>query len=262
MSSMLCDAEIRRIRKGLRVYYFHADCTPEECQDLLDQPGENLKSLDKSSVKKVGEWVIKSSGTPQPLRTIKHTFQRARYRRAWIAAHHLLKHGVSVPRPLAFIETDVVGIICGHQMISAHLSAHRNVEDYMRSMVEQGGGGDTITLFLERLADAINRITDSGAYHADLSGKNIFTANGNNFVFIDLDAVELGVEYTDELRMKNHVQLYDSFCDMLRDTLLTPFIARLLTEKQDLRVWMPKVRKGQAERREKQIALWAKQGKV
>lgn len=262
MSSMISDPDCLRVRKGLQVIYMHPDITPGQVLELANTKGEELKPPQKSRVERVGEWVVKSSATSQPLRLIKHTLMRKRYRQSWIAAHHLMQHGVNVPRPVAFVETELAGIIAGHKMITEYLGNHRNVEDYMRSIIELGGGSDTIRLFLERLADAINCLVNSGAYHADLSGKNIFTLDGNEFTFLDLDAVELDKEYTDELRMKNHIQLYDSFRDMLSDALLTPFIAQLLTDKQDLRVWMPKVRKGQQERRLKQEKIWAKQGKL
>ena len=42
-------------------------------------------------------------------------------------------------------------------------------------MEEQGASDDEIHAFLRALADAVNGLCDSGAYHADLAGKNILT---------------------------------------------------------------------------------------
>ena len=52
---------------------------------------------------------------------------------------------------------------------------------------------------------------------------------------------------------------YDSFVT-LSDALLVPFIQAMLPEHIDLRIWMPKVRKAQRERRAKVEAYWAKHG--
>ena len=113
---------------------------------------------------------------------------------------------------------------------------------------------------MHHLALAVKELETVQAYHADLSGKNIYTADGKNFYFIDLEAVQFNVEYDAKKRMKNHVQLYDSFCDALSDLLLVPFLGALMHESLDLRVWMPEVRKAQKERRAQVEASWAKHG--
>jgi hypothetical protein len=57
------------------------------------------------------------------------------------------------------------------------------------------------------------------------------------------------------------VQLYDSFCDILGDDLLEPFLAQMLPEDLDYAAWSKDVRRGQAARRQRQIAIWRKQGR-
>ena len=61
--------------------------------------------------------------------------------------------------------------------------------------------------------------------------------------------------------MKNHVQLYDSFCDLWGDHLLELFIGHMLPSGTDLGPWMVKVRQSQAERRARIEAIWRGQGR-
>lgn len=252
----------RPARKGLWRGWIHQSLDDGPVFTALDAQGESLKRSRKASVQRVEGWVVKRAAGGGIPRTLRLSFQRRRARQAWIAAQYLSANGVSIPEPIAYLERRCLGLILDQAMVSQFLTDYRNVEHFMKALVECGAGGDTIHDFLLRLADAVNRLNATGAYHADLSGKNIFTRDGFQFAFIDLDAVALNVEYTEERRLKNHIQLYDSFCDFVTDRALVPFIQHMLSRDQDLRVWMPKVRSGQAKRRATIEAKWAKQGKL
>jgi tRNA A-37 threonylcarbamoyl transferase component Bud32 len=236
------------------------DVTDEQLETLLTHPGEVLKSSPKAEVRRVGHWVVKESRAGAAIKAVRHTLLRDRYRRPWLAAHHLRAHFVRVPEPLAFVEKERLGLVSGTVFVFQYLAGQTNAEEFLLSLLKQGAGADAIGGFLGRLAEGINGIEGAGAYHADLSGKNIFTREGDRFFFIDLDAVSLDTPIDEESRLKNHVQLYDSFCDALNDSLMVPFIGKMLPEGNDLRVWMPRVRKAQQERRVAIEAKWEKQG--
>lgn len=261
MSSLRCNEDVAVVRRGIWSVYHTREISPEDALKVLGEAGEPLKQSRKASVKRVGKLVVKQSQGSLAAGLLRHTFRRGRYRRAWLAAHHLRAHGVDVPEPLAYLEKGFLGVVSGNALVSRYLDEFRNVERFMLALVQRGAGRDTLSIFLQDLADAVNQLTASGACHADLSGKNILTRDGSQFYFIDLDAVSLGIEYTDALRMKNHVQLYDSFCDLLNDAMLVPFIERMLTDRHDPRIWMPRVRQGQHERRTRIEKILARQGK-
>jgi len=224
--------------------------------EALEAPGEPLKTSHKAAVRRVGPVVVKEC-----LGKANHLFRRAKFRRGWEVAWRMREHGLPVPDPLAYAEWGRLGVVARSATVYRYLEGERNVEDFMRALVMRGAGPDTIHLFLEALADAVNDLEAAGIYHADLSGKNIFTGDGARFTFIDLDAAMLDKAYEDPLRLKNHIQLYDSFCDWLNDAFLVPFIERMLTAAQDSRVWMPQVRRGQEARRRRIEELWAKAGR-
>ncbi len=220
----------------------------------LRDSGRPLKESGKARVRRSGDWLVKESAGAAQARTLKHTFQRGRYRRAWQASLELRRRGVCVPEHIAYAEWGLAGVVTRNALITAYLARHRDVEATARSLIANGARQETFATFLRSLARAVNTLTEAGAYHADLSGKNIYTSDAESFCFIDLDAVQLDVPYDRDKRLKNHVQLYDSFCDMLSDRLLVPFIEAMLPDDIDIRVWMPTVRKAQEERRHKHEA--------
>jgi hypothetical protein len=142
-----------------------------------------------------------------------------------------------------------------------YLDHTSNVERFTAEMIQEGASESDISAFLQKLAEAVNALREAGVYHQDLSGKNVLTRKGELFFFIDLESIVPAERYTRKMHYKNHVQLYDSFCDLLGDDLLESFLAQMLPEGQDYATWSKIVRRGQAARRAKQIATWRKQGK-
>lgn len=248
MHELICSDSLLLTRKSRRRICHARELDPAEILRAVALEGEVLKQSHKCQVRRISSWVIKETNVGA-VSALRHTFQGIPPRRAWLAAHHLRRNGIPVPEPIAYIERGLFGLVTSAAMVSAFLEGHRNVEKFLTALTQRGAGVTTISTFLDDLACAVNALCASGAYHQDLSGKNIYTADGATFFFIDLDAVELGKEYTDERRMKNHVQLYDSFCDSLNDGILVPFIEKMLLPRHDARVWMPLVRKAQKLRR-------------
>ncbi len=263
MNALCCTSNIDKTKSFLRRLYTLQPLSPNDLREQLKHSKNVvLKESAKTRVYKTGEWVVKESNSAFLKGLLRHTFARNRYRRGWIAAHYLREKGVFTPEPLAYMEKGCLGLLWGNAMVSEYLDEARNVEDFLYALVQRGAGKDTLQNFLTHLAQAVNTLTAADAYHEDLSGKNIFTRDGVRFYFIDVDAVVIGQPYDDEIRMRNHVQLYDSFCDLLNDAMLVPFITQMLTPQHDLRVWMPQVRRTQAERRRKVEERWLKEGKA
>ena len=229
--------------------YAPSDLSLEELTTALKEPGETLKQSKKATTRRVNNWIIKNSSGPALKNTLKFTFRREHYRSAWYAAHYLLKRDIKVPQPIAYLERSHLGCITGNTFVTENLADHRSAPRFLQALGDQGAEQETITRFLEALAGTIQALEATGAYHADLAAKNILTSDGETFYFIDLDAITLDQPYTNEMRLKNHVQLYDSFCDYLNDSLLVPFIQRMLPQDIDARVWLPALRTAQTERR-------------
>ncbi len=223
-------------------------------QQSLDRNGDILKESDKFRTRRVGRYVIKESNAHGVMQILKATFLRKRYRRAWDAANYLQCRGILVPAPIAYAESGAFGIVTGSATVSEFLDGYSNVEDHARSLDrESPGDRQRAAAFLSVVADAVNALNQADAYHSDLSGKNIFTADGRACYFIDLEAVYLNRKYTRVERMKNHIQLYDSFCDLWDDELLGPFIANRTPSDWDGEAWFAEVREGQRTRRARHL---------
>lgn len=262
MMDPCCTPDITRERHGLRVWYVVSQTDQDELARAIGADGTPLKVSRKSVVREAGPWIVKESVGFWPLRLLRHTLRRARYRAAWVAAHRLREAGVSVAAPVAYMESCMGPLCWGNLFVTERLAGFMNVEDFVRRLVRGSAGPAGVGRFLEGLADAVVQLEEAGAYHDDLSGKNILTRDGLTFWFIDLDAVELDAPCDDARRLRNHIQLYDSFCDELHDQLLAPFIMRMMPPGTDPRVWLPQVRKGQKERRRLVEARWEKEGKL
>lgn len=238
--------------------YVRQDVTAKQLHILLTHKADILKESSKSQVKRIGHWVIKETRHSPAAGMLGRAARRPRS--AWMAAHRLRQHHVHVPEPLAYVEYMRLGVCTRTVHVFQYLSHCPDIEFYLSERIHAGAEGEELAAFLSHLAAAVNGLVASGAYHGDLSGKNIMTRDGHRFYFVDLDAVELGRTYDEDKRLKNHVQLYDSFCDALSDALLVPFIQAMLPETVNLRVWMPRVREEQARRRAKIEKRWEEHG--
>lgn len=228
--------------------------------EALRAPGELLKVSRKSETLRVNDWVVKRSRRAGGLGALKHTVHRARYRQGWEAALHLERHGVPIPLAHAYAERSRLGIVFGNAILMDFLDGCVDVEAFADGLLRAGASDAELHGYLERLAETVNVLCSSGAYHSDLAGKNILTPDGERFYFIDLDGIVLNRPYAEERRLQNHIQLYDSFIDRLGDAYLEPFIRQMLPRPGRLQSWMTQVRVGQAARRARTEAIWSKQG--
>jgi serine/threonine protein kinase len=235
-----------------------------DCQRILDiisDQGATLKASPKYITRRVDGFVVKASRGNGLRSLVNGTVRRNRYRRGWMAGLYLEEQGVSVPRVHALVEIRHSGFITASYLVMDHLDGASNVERFAADMVQEGATTEQIRSFLRDLAYAIDKLCKTGVFHRDLSGKNILTREGKEFFFIDLESVFPVTRYTRSMRYKNHVQLYDSFCDFVGHDLLQVFLSQLLPENEDYAMWSKMVRQGQVARRARQIAIWRRQGR-
>lgn len=236
------------------------DVAAADVLNALAEPGVILKQSRKAVTRRVGPWVVKASA--KGLKTAaKLTCQPARGRCGWTVAQTLTERGVPVPEPIAFCERRTGPLILGNAMLTAYLEGYVNVEQHAAARVAESASPETIRQYLTRLADAVRALHAAGAQHRDLSGKNILTRDGSAFVFIDLDAVVLDQPYSEADRVKNHAQLYDSFCDWWDAETLAPLTDAFLPPGADPAAWLTRVQDHQARRRARTEAIWARNGR-
>lgn len=209
----------------------------------------------------MGEYVVKRQHAQGVAQALRLTLQPARRRQAWNAARRLQEAGVGVPTPWAYAEGRNAGLVRWTALLSQYLSGLQTVEEYAAGLPRTDEGRAAAGEFLSRLAQAVAGLERANALHRDLSGKNILTRDGTAFWFIDLDSVVLDGRYSFAARLRNHVQLYDSFCDLWGPEILGPFLFSLMPEDFDRTRWICSVQRLQARRRERLVRAWARIGK-
>jgi len=240
------DTPFIRHRRGRCQILLRQGVTLDTVMSALQTPGEILKQSHKTTTRRVHEWIIKESRFQHGTGPLKMTCLREKYRRAWHAAIHMEKAGIHVPKPIAWLEWTFSGAILKNCFISANLHGCRNVEHYARALTDTAAQRQ----FLNQLAGAVNQLPAAGVWHTDLSGKNIFTQDGQTFWFIDLDGVILGQTINHKHIKINHIQLYDSFCDFFDAALMEGFVAAMTPPDADNDAWLRDVRHGQQTRRD------------
>lgn len=224
----------------------------------VEDPGVVLKRSHKFLTRRVGDWLLKSAAEADTWDSFVRWLRPAAARRPWRAAVTLWRAGAGVPRPVAHVDDETTGRSI---ILLEYLEGYATVEEHAARLVREGASPDAIAAFLTTLADALNALVEAGAWHADCSGKNILAVGAWDFRFIDLDAVALDASCTPRRRLTNHVQLYDSFCDLWDDAAMRPLFARLGPPAGvPLDAWMARVRAGQTVRRRRQIRRWNRQG--
>ncbi|HZE96594.1 MAG TPA: lipopolysaccharide kinase InaA family protein [Planctomycetota bacterium] len=117
--------------------------------------------------------------------------------------------GVSVPEPLAVLVTRVGGPFCRFTVISREVE---NAQDLL-TVASSPTPGDKRVL-LNRVADEMRRLHESGVYHADLTMKNILVT-GSSVHIIDLDKATLAPRRAERLDMMNLSRLNRSIVKLL-----------------------------------------------
>lgn len=194
----------------------------------LDQNGEIIKESNKWHTRQIGGWFVKTSQKAGVWGIIRWSFSRKSRYTMWKIPQILARQGVTCPRILAIIDRTKLGLIQQRTIISEYMPGMRDVENFAKHIMTTEKAATQLQTFFHGLAAALRALMNSDVYHSDLSGKNILTSDGNTFIFVDLEAAHISRYYFARRRLKNLVQIYDSFCDFVPDDYLRPFLTSLV----------------------------------
>ncbi|MBV8881716.1 MAG: hypothetical protein JO332_17295 [Planctomycetaceae bacterium] len=117
--------------------------------------------------------------------------------------------GVSVPEPLAVVITRVGGPFARFTLVAREVE---NAQDLLT--VASGPSSVGKRELLDRVADEMRRLHESGVYHADLTMKNILMS-GTSVYIIDLDKAILARGRDERLDLMNLSRLNRSIVKLL-----------------------------------------------
>lgn len=134
--------------------------------------------------------------------------------RAWGAARALDVREIPNPRALALMIVLEGGLparsVLVTELVAEAMPLHADL--MRRYWPPPGGDRRPLVLRIDRLAEIVRRLHDTGIYHRDLNPMNILVApradgNGEALALVDLDSVALRRRLTLRRRRKNLVQL-------------------------------------------------------
>ena len=213
--------------KEYRVYR-RRDISREILMGMIDAHREIIKNSPSRLLKHSPKAVVSMVEIPQGpgLRTsvkqyrcvtawgkIKDSFRFSRGKISWIAANELFRRGISVLKPLAYVEKRRFGFMGESFFLMESPAEYLEMDRYLIKSFGNGPSGDTTCekrSFIREFARCIGHLHRSDIFHSDLKTCNILArkrAGGWEFSFIDLDAVRLGMEVNSRRALKNLIQI-------------------------------------------------------
>jgi serine/threonine protein kinase len=232
-------------RRGLMTLYLSDGVGAPEVIDSLQKSGSMLKNGNKRVVRRVGNWVIKTTNFNKGVGPFKLTTNRARYRNGWLASLAMEAHGVAIPKTIAYVEYGFAGIILSSAFVFEFLEGCKPLPIFAKTVYEEDA-----TKFFEDLNGALQKLTEARIYHHDLKPVNILTADGKTFYFIDFDDVVVGVEPLVEHRLRNHTQITAGVSRVCGEEELNTFLRMGVPDGEDADEWIKRVWQGVTRRRE------------
>lgn len=203
------------------------------------QLGPNALGLHAPGLGDNSELVLKWVPPSQrgPLDALVHATEGSRAQRAHLMAHRLRAFGLSVPRPLGYLER----AHAPRRHPSLHVSAYVRSPDlraWWAARLAEGtpaGSDDARRLCLMQLAQALRMLRSQGLFHGDLHAENILMAP-SGIVLLDLESVR-PIGRGDRLVKKGLLRLYRDACELggLRDVDRLRFLREFLRHSANAR---------------------------
>ncbi|HOV32891.1 MAG TPA: lipopolysaccharide kinase InaA family protein [Candidatus Hydrogenedens sp.] len=161
---------------------------------------------------------------------------------------------MATPKPIAYVEIFLYSIPYKHFFISEFLYNTCNIEVFIKKNIYKEKG-IFLSNFFNTFSKMVLSLWEKGIYHKDLSGKNLLTIDGQEIYLVDLDSAVIKKHFDIQYKIRNLVQIYDSFCDFLEEDILKNFVSFVLPElaNNDLNSVYHKIQLLQKERRKQHI---------
>ncbi len=212
--------------------------------------GKILKKTLKTSSFQWRSYFVKKTNYPIFEGIFRHLFLSNRCRNAWNISNYLIHSHIPTPKPIAYLEMLNFSLPYQHFFLSEYLYDSYNVEIFIKDNI-YSKKGITLDTFFNTMKKFLVFLWEKGIYHKDLSGKNLLTVDGKNIYLIDLDSTYLINRFTIKYKIRNLIQIYDSFCDFVDEEILKDLIFTVLSDSSsnELTTIYNKIKQLQKQRR-------------
>lgn len=157
--------------------------------------------------------VVKCFGRGGPLASWRGRRLGSKAKRTWLAASHLASCGVGTPMPVAFLDLVMGGRLVESYFISEYQSEIVSFKDELIRLFREEPECERFMDLMQRVADGVRSMHDSGFVHNDLGNQNILLrrageADWKDIQFIDLNRGAIVPELTTQQRARDVSRLY------------------------------------------------------
>jgi serine/threonine protein kinase len=179
-------------------------------------PEKLIKDSPKTIVSIVGESeangrrvCVKQYRYGTVLDQLSNSLRRPRGKVSWVAGNALFGKGISLLKPLAYVEKRKLRILQKAFYVTESMDDNLEMDRYLVQRFE-GHPKHDLRGFIRQFAEWIGSLHRAGIYHRDLKTCNILVrevSNGWEFSLVDLEDVVQGVTIGIEKILKNLVQI-------------------------------------------------------
>lgn len=181
-------------------------------------------------------------------------------RKSWRIGRAMLDRGLSTPLPVFYIHRRISFLKSEHIVGTQDIQESTSLREYVQQHFKPGRSSLAQKRhFVEKLAEFIGRLHQSGIYHGDLTARNILVKPIDNvqkahIYLIDLDSIRSTRWISSRRRIKNLDELGRNFLDLDivgtldRARFLKHYLKVYIKEKRTYRAFLEVVRKRTAYR--------------
>jgi tRNA A-37 threonylcarbamoyl transferase component Bud32 len=130
-------------------------------------------------------YIVKSYRNPGAWEIVKRLFRGSKAQRCWLNYHKLIFRGLSIPKPVLFLE-DPLGSPLGRSFVATEAADEHIMLDVFLDRADRAA----LLTVLHRLAAAVARMHRLFLRNRDMKAQNILVSPSMELLFIDPDGVE------------------------------------------------------------------------
>ncbi len=159
------------------------------------------------------EIAVKSFGQQSAIKDLIDGYRGSKAKRTWIASSYLVSKSIETPSPIGFLDRRQDGRLIESYFLATYVPDITTFKDELIRLFRYEPQCEKFMALMQRVADAVRKMHDSGFLHNDLGNQNILLyrtgdAIRGNVQFIDLNRARIRTRMTDRERARDISRIY------------------------------------------------------